>query len=406
MIINLTSSPSFGQNYKNSVTFGSKNPKLFEKKVNISKIKILQNPYDDKFAMVFPEKEEEFSAAKYILREIWIPLKRYIKLQNDKARKLADNASSEIIKRFESEINREAKMNPEPLKKLEDIKNLEKLYVDNKVITLGSLDSYADKVRKFNMNPDGKYTPEELLKFIESGKPPVKEQVAKKVSTPVVIVKSKPKNVPALSSRLKNEFIAKLEKQYEEALLKNLNVYYDADKQAPLTNQARMSVLDGNVGLFKKYPEIVTQDLIKIYGKIDQRVVEYVDKINKTDLYALGEHWEDMAVMETQLKYISNDIKGVKQALIENPDNKSTQTTYKTLLKAFKILKKNYESAVKKSIRYEGYNRRRVEKAGSLMEYKYLTDNNPVLNKHKELYALMKSNNGQLTEEQWAKIIK
>ncbi|MBQ3843094.1 MAG: hypothetical protein II820_10440, partial [Ruminiclostridium sp.] len=161
-----------------------------------------------------------------------------------------------------------------------------------------------------------------------------------------------------------------------------------------------------NVGLFKKYPEIVTQDLIKIYGKIDQRVVEYVDKINKTDLYALGEHWEDMAVMETQLKYISNDIKGVKQALIENPDNKSTQTTYKTLLKAFKILKKNYESAVKKSIRYEGYNRRRVEKAGSLMEYKYLTDNNPVLNKHKELYALMKSNNGQLTEEQWAKIIK
>ena len=208
-------------------------------------------------------------------------------------------------------------------------------------------------------------------------------------------------NIPKQLS--KKNFIAKIEKQYEQILRENIDIYNGADLKSEKARKAQSSIYTQNIEGFKRYPE-VQKSLSKIFETITNRYMFKINRILGIDIYPIGEIFKDMYVVEKDLKEALNEINILKREIQTSPNDTGLKESLKEAEKALEVHKKDWLMRLEYSMKYEQINREKFREAGRESEYNYLTDENIILNKYKKAYKIFEKNQTLTNDELLAAI--
>ena len=191
---------------------------------------------------------------------------------------------------------------------------------------------------------------------------------------------SKPKTM-----KEKKIFIAKIEKQYEQILRQNINIYSGKELKSEDAVKAKTAIYADNADGFNHFPE-VQKSLAKIFEGIRNKYMFKVNRIVGIEIFPIGEILKDMHIVEKDLKESLSEIKILKQELKNAPDDMNLKNALNEAEQVFEVHKKDWLMRLEYSMKYEQMNRQRFKDAGLEEEYAYLTDANLLLNKYKKAY--------------------
>lgn len=394
-----------------SVSFsGVQNPAILR---NQLKILLTQDIWSNRLAVKMPESPLEKEVILEILNHR-ANLDRFTRLSNEKAQfkseisyaeelsltnpnhadlaalraKIAKRGNTDsVIKSYEKAITLEKKKNQRSYDYFKDIENLQDEYLDKNLIKISKMEKFWHQIKKNNINKEQKYTTRELIDIISKNKAP---EIAKTGTKDLIISKK--------------QLLARIEKQYEQQLRENINIYssqinYNAEAQIN-----RNYVNNLNAESIKKFPEIEKQ-VTKIYENMEAKFAFKADRLGSVDIYPIGEIWKDMSSEKNTMKKLSREISDLKKQYNLTPDNKKIGEMLSEKEKILNECKNDWLEGLKYSVEYEQSNRLRMANAGRVAEYDYLTSENKTLNSYKKLYQIYKNNENTLPQDVWQKII-
>ena len=350
-------------------------------------LEILQNRQKlDRFTRLSNEKAKLKSKISYINYLIDSdPLNTNL----PKLRKEIENRGNieTVFKTLDKQIELESKKNKPALEYFKEIEKLEDEYLDKHLMKPQKMEKFWYKIEKNNINRDNQYSTKELIDIISNGQTSVwaEKVIAKPLS--------------------KKELIMQAEKQYEQYLRENIDIYEGRMNHNDDARNGRKLVKEINKNSIKKYPG-VEKNLEKLFASIEHRYTYKIDKLIGVDIYPIGEIWKDMRIVETDMKNVIQDIGTLKEQLKVSPDNKVFNEVLNAREKVLEELKQDWIKGMKYSLKYENINRERFSAAGKLPEYEYLAGENKTIKKLKSAMAVFEQNNSTIPDEYWAEILK
>ena len=129
------------------------------------------------------------------------------------------------IKTLSREMNKELKVeeNRNAMNYFKNIAQMEEDYLNTKRIKESKIEKFFTQIQKHNINPDGRYTTEELIRFIENDKAPVIDHKNQIFS--------------------KKQLLAAIESDYEKQLRENINVFGSEANSVLIRRQAQDQAL-------------------------------------------------------------------------------------------------------------------------------------------------------------------
>lgn len=387
---------------------------------NQTKILLSQDVFAPKMKIKMPETALEKEVLLEILEQR-LKLDKYVRLTNEKANinseltqieelyeqdinsKEADERISllekkgnidSVLKTLNKQIEQEEKRNQSAINYFKEIARLREEYVDKKLIKYPQMEKIWYQIVKNNINSEEKYSTAELIEIIKTGK---NIEVKKSVT------------VPHITSR--KEFLATVEKEYEQLIRENINVYATEKENRELygnqrskTQNIRYQIQEKYAGLIKKFPG-VEDSLNSVYSRLEKKYVYKVEQLVNTDIYPIGEIWDDMRTVEKGIKGLMVDLEHLKAQLESEPNNlelKAKITEKENLLKEFR---EDWIIGAKHSVNYESINRERMVEAGKIETYDYLISENKTLNRHKLALKIYNENENSIPEDKWVQIL-
>ena len=265
------------------------------------------------------------------------------------------------LKTMDKNIEMEAKKNKAALDYFKEIENIENKYLEQKLLKISAMDRYYHQINKNNIN----------------------------------------KPAAVLS---KKDLLLRLQNQYEQLLREKIDVYSRQTNHNNIAREARNFVRNNNSSLLKKFPNIEHQ-LNKIFETIEQKFTHKVDRLAGVDIYPIGDIWKDMRVMEATILAANIEIQELKAGLAKFPHSRKIKDALKKKENLVQKMKQEWLEGAKFSVKYEAINRERMNAAGRLSEYNYLTGENKIIQRHKEAIEIYKNNNNSIPDELWAKIL-
>lgn len=378
---------------------------------NQLRILLTQDIWAQKLRVKYPESEVEKEVLLEILKNR-AKLDRFARLTNQKFEirttsnyvkhlektNPEDKSLPELIEKLkiygniettlntiDKKIELEAKKNKPALDYFKNIENIEEDYLNKHLIKFQKMDKFWHQVRKNNINKDMKYSTKELIDIIEQGKPAA--------VTTANAAKIKP------SGQLsKKDFIARIERQYEQFLRENVDIYNEKIQRFEKAQKAQSLIYTENIDGFKRYPD-VQKSLGKIFDTVQNKYMFKVNRILGIDIYPIGEIFKDMYVVEDDMNNLLKEIKLLNQELQTKPDNTELKKALEEAKQALEVHKKDWLTRLEYSMKYEKFNRQKFAEAGREAEYGYLVDKNIVLNKYKKAFEIFEENNNLTNEE-------
>ena len=288
------------------------------------------------------------------------------------------------LKTMDKNIEMEAKKNKAALDYFKEIENIENKYLEQKLLKISAMDKYYHQINKNNINKDEKLSTKELIDIISS-------DGAKNINKPAAVLSKK-------------DLLLRLQNQYEQLLREKFDVYSRQTNHNNIAREARNFVRNNNSSLLKKFPNIEHQ-LNKIFETIEQKFTHKVDRLAGVDIYPIGDIWKDMRVMEATILAANIEIQELRAGLVKFPHSRKIKDALKKKENLVQKMKQEWLEGAKFSVKYEAINRERMNAAGRLSEYNYLTGENKIIQRHKEAIEIYKNNNNSIPDELWAKIL-
>ena len=395
----------------NIISKGGPNPEILK---NQLKIMLSQDIWAVKLPVKMPETALEKEALLEILNNR-MKLDRFTRLNNTKAALIAkichansllekDPENNElpelleeiknkgnlesVFKTLDKNIKLEAAKNKPALDYFKNLEKLEEEYLQKKIINPSRLNKFWFQIKKNNINADEKYSTEELIEIINSGKNPEIHQPASLNPKPLS----------------KKQVLDKISEQYEQYLRENVNIYDERMTHYDDAQKAQQQIIKTNKEFFKKYPEIEKQ-VPKIYNYIENKYRYKVDRLMDVDIFPIGEIWKDMDKVESEMKQIKREINNIKAQIDKNPDNTTLKDQLYKKQDELDEARKEWLLGLKYSVKYETENRHRMADKGRLAEYEYLTAENKTIKNHKEVFKMFENCNNKFSDELWAKAL-
>ena len=406
MLINPISSNQKQTNFR-----GKQNPEILK---NQLKILLTQDIWAPKLSVKLPETDLEKEVLLEIL-ENRAKLEKFTRLKNQKFEILSnknlyehlkqtdkdDQALTELSSKLKSygnikttlntldkNIEIEIKKNKPALDYFKEIDNLEEEYLNKHLTKYTKIDKFWHQIRKNNINKNLQYSTKELIDIIKQKNP-------SDITTTTVINTHKP-----LTKKI---FIAKIEKQYEQILRQNINIYSGKELKSEDAVKAKTAIYTDNADGFNHFPE-VQKSLAKIFEGIRNKYMFKVNRIVGIEIFPIGEILKDMHIVEKDLKESLSEIKILKQELKNAPDDMNLKNALNEAEQVFEVHKKDWLMRLEYSMKYEQINREKFREAGRESEYNYLTDENIILNKYKKAYKIFEKNQTLTNDELLAAI--
>lgn len=401
-------------NNVDSVSFTGLKPNLIKK--NQFKLLLSQDIWAYRLAVKMPESDIEKEALLELL-EHRAHLERYTRLQNEKGEILiklahaeqlaATNPQSpelqEILKWLDNKGNLDATMNTlnkqiaQEIKKnkpafdyFEALKKLEEEYLEKKLVKEQQLEKYWHKIKKGNINADGRYSTRDLIEIIKTGKLPV--EVTEATS-----------GIPRITSKKDMLMVVKME--YRRLLRENVNVYNLNSNQTAAAKSSQQKLQEMYATELRRYG-IDSGRLDDIYKYVEREFNTQIDNIMDIDIYPLGEHWQQMSEVENKLRVLRRE---VAQLIGKRSDGAAADLEANKLIDAklseIEAAKSLWLAGARKSVEYEAVNREMMDDAGKLRQYEYLVGENKIIKMHKEALKISEENNGVIPEEMWGRIL-
>lgn len=399
------------QHTSDAVSFsGGPRPEILK---NQLKILLTQDIWAPSLRVKMPETAEE----KEVLLEILTnrqKLDRFTRLSNEKAAlktKIAvfemlakkDPSSPEltelakdlekrgnlssVLQTIDKNIQLEIKKNRPAYDYFKNLEKIEEEYLDKRLIKPERMFKFWQRIKKENINPDGKYSTKELIEIISKGADP---------SVAAAAIKQTPLS--------KKQLIGKVAEYYEEFLRENVDVYEGHFHHYEDAQRAKKSVEELFKAEIKKHPEVKRQ-FPKIYETIQNKFIHKVNRLADVDIYPIGEIWKDMKVVEADLRTAMSQAAKLKEQLLKNPDNAELKKLLAEKENAINEMKADWFNGVVHSLKFERMNRQRMIEADRIAEYDYLTKANKTLNRHKLALQLYADNGNKIPDDKWADLL-
>ncbi len=381
---------------------------------NQMRILLTQDIWSPKLKVKMPETQLEKDVLLEILRNR-LKLDRFARLNNQKmqlrgtvnqaSRLLSEEPSHPELPQLLAEIDKagnlettfktldksielEAKKNKPALDYFKDLERIEDEYTERKLVKSSALQRFWEQVRKKNINSDGQYSTRELIDIVSET--PIENTTTAKVA-------SKPLT--------KKQLLTQIEKQYEQTLRETIDVYENRSNRYEDAKNARELIQETYGKSLANIPG-AQKHLEKIYLSVENKITHKVDRLADTDIYPIGEIWQEMKKVETSMKKTLQELGDLRTKLAAEPDNKELQQALKQKEDFLQELKTDWVTGMNHSIRYENINRQRLTDAGRVSEYDYLTGENKTIKRHKAAFEVYNNNNESIPENYWSKILK
>lgn len=294
------------------------------------------------------------------------------------------------LKTLDKNILLEAKKNKPAMDYFNNLAKIENEYLDKRIIKPAQLEKFWHKVVKNNINADGQHSTKELIEIVSN------EQIQEVTSA---------KGIKAAAPQLsKKQLLLQIEKQYENYLRENIEIYEGRMDRSVDAQIARKLIYKTNIEGISRYPGIEKQ-FSKIYETVENKFTYKIDRLDGIDIYPIGEIWQDMRPVEAAIKSSMKEISLLNEQLAKDPANKKLQAALSKQEKALSENREDWIRGMKFSIKYEGLNRERISSAGRLAEYDYLTGESKTLKRHKNAFEIYNNNNESIPDEYWTQIL-
>lgn len=294
-----------------------------------------------------------------------------------------------VFKTLDKNIELERKKNQSAIDFFKDIEELEKEYLEKRLVKPSGMEKFWFKIKKQNINTDERYSTKELIDIVSNG-------TAQEVKNTAQV---------ATQRLSKKQVLLQIEKEYEQMLREEIDVYEGRLNHNDDAQRLRKAIFSEKVLKLSKiynFEKIVP----KLFEKVEQKYTHKVDRLMGIDIYPIGEIWEDMLRVETNIKTLMNEIKSLKEQIAQKPNSNELKESLTKKLEEIKAEKEDWIKGLKYSVKYEKINRARMNNAGRLPEYDYLTCENKTIKKHKAIFEILKKNNDTIPEDSWTEIIK
>lgn len=304
-------------------------------------------------------------------------------MQARRAQKEAHDQFVALNKRLELE----AKKRKISLDYFDRIDDLFDDYLDKKIIKNNMLSTTWDSIRKENINKQNWYSAQDLIDIISGKK---RLDVREPEIAPARIVSKK-------------QLKAAVEKAYTQYLRETVNIYMGTEHGTDAA-KARLVMEEQFAPHIKRYIAD-RKELLPIYRKVENIFTQQTMLLGETDIYPIGEIWKDMDKGIVEMKELISVINATKDMLAKTPEDKKLQKALKTAQKKLAETKADWTGALTYSIDYEKVNKERFAAIGSSKPYEFLTAENKMINRYKELAKIAKENKGELPDDIWAQIL-
>lgn len=394
-----------------NLSFTAKNPEVLR---NQLKSLLTLDIWEPKLAVRLPKSVEEKETVLEVLHNR-MNLDRFTRLSNERFNLSADisyahelmqkEPNSPILKELlhkldkkgnlsklldslDSQIATERKKKAHYLDYFQKIDDTTEEYLDKKLIKTNQMSKFFADVKKNNINKNGQYSTQDLIEIIEKHDPNVAETGSKIAS----------------HNLSKKDLALKVSNEYESELRHSVDIYLLEGHHNLFAKMSRNHVEKVNQEHLAKFPEI-KHKLPKIYSEVEKVYQYKVDKITGVDIYPIGEIWKDMSQIENRMRELNKSLVEIEQKIQKDPNNLENKILKSSMEEELYGLRDDWKTAVRFSVDYEAENSSRMAKAGCISEYKYLTEFNPIIAKHKKAYELMDKNNGDIPPESWKDFI-
>lgn len=391
-----------------TVSFSGNKIKLSPEQLkNQLRILLSQNIWAEKLEVRMPENDLEKEVILEVL-EHRKNLDRFTRLKNERGRTLsALNDNNELIEHspsdmelrkksdvlrnkltaLDKQIETETKKRKHSIEYFDNIDNLADEYLDNNLIKQNLLAKTWDSIVKNNINKDKNLSTQDLIDII-SGKKQISAEAPKKPSVAIIS---------------KKHLKAVIEKEYTQYLRETVNLYMGTEHGTEAV-QGRKIMEERFAPQIKRFLGD-RKELLPIYHKVENMFAQKTVLLGETDIYPIGEIWQDMDKGVKEMKELISIINATKDMLAKTPDDVKLQRALKKAEKKLAETKKDWTGALTYSINYEKINRERFAAIGSKDQYDFLTTENKTINRYKELANMAKENKGVLPENVWAEIL-
>lgn len=295
---------------------------------------------------------------------------------------------SSVLKTLDKSIDLEAKKNKPALDYFKNIEKIEEEYTKKKLIKPSRMEKFWFQLKGHNINKDNKYSTQDLINIVSGEKPVILEDANRVASKPLS----------------KKQLLAKVEKQYEDFLKENVDIYSDKTSHYEDIVNAQKYILENNKSDIERFPE-VKKLFPKVYEGIKSKYLHKVNRLLDVDVYPIGEIWKDMHIVEVEIKKLERDIPLLRRQVINNPQNQDLIEELKIKEDLMKEAKEDWIKGLKQSLKYEGINRERMIAANRGEEYDYLTTENKTLKRHKAAMKILEENNDIIPDDLWNNVL-
>lgn len=400
-------------NNVDTVSFTGIKPEVLK---NQFKILLSQDIWSYRLAVKMPESEIEKEALLELL-EHRAQLDRFARLQDEKgeiaiklahAERLAEtdpqNPDLKVILKWldnkgnldttvntlNRQMEQEIKRNRPAFEYFENLRKLEDEYLAKKLVKEQQLEKYWHKIKKGNINADGRYSTRELIEIIKTGKlPKATEEVVESA-------------MPKITSR--KDLLAVVRSEYRRLLREEINVYATNNNHTPFAKLAQKRLQEMYDAPLKKF-NVDPKRLDDIYKYVEREFNTQIDNILDIDIYPLGEHWAQMSIVESKLRTLRRDISQLNSRITQFPEDSKAQADLTQKLSELDVAKKLWIAGMKKSVAYEAKNREMMIAADRVRQYDYLTGENKIIKLHKEALEVCEKNDDIIPEELWGRIL-
>lgn len=293
---------------------------------------------------------------------------------------------SSVFKTLDKQIEIESKKNKPALDYFKNLDKLEDEYLGKRLVRYTKMDKFWHKILNNNINKDGKYSTKELIDIISNDK--VSVNTVKNVSKPLS----------------KKELLLKAEKEYEQYLRENIDIYEGRIDHTDDVLKGRQFVKDVNKEIIQKYPGI-EKNIVNLFRAVEKKYKFKTRQLPNVQVYPIEEIWKDMRVVEADMKDALKDIATLKEHIALCPENKVFKETLDSREKVVEKLKQDWIEGMKISLNYENTNREIFKEVNGLPVYEYLAGENKIIKKHRAALAVYEANKGVIPDNYWKEIL-
>ncbi len=405
-------------NAADTVSFSGKPQQDPEFQKNQLRVLLTQDYRANKLAVKMPETELEKEVLLEVLKHRK-NLDKYVRCRNEKMKILwdfhdyitypEDKKDSPEFKELEHDLfkrgnlvkvldNLNETLAQEEKKhraSLDYFKNIEAMNDNYQLVKVNALEKFWRQIEKNNINsnpdPKQKYKTEQLIDIV-SGKMPLPEN-------PEV---EKPK--PTGAWKPKKVILAEAREKYEKFLREEINIYRGANQGEKAIQGQRKLVYNINTTTSEKYPHIES-DLSRVFKEVRDKYMRQKAILGQTEIFAVEKIWEDMDQGITEMKNALQEIAELQKQSEENPEDKSISDSLELTKQQLAETKKLWIEYLIFGNQYEQKNRDMFVEMGKGDAYDYLTGICKEILRYKELEKICNENNGELPEEEWAKLL-